>query len=456
MRVSTNVDNSDNTAATFRPRKLGHTVNISVTAEEEAEAISEIHKLHIKYSLNTSKQKPITRTAMRRTDSNDETIKDYKRMWRELYHFSIKIKDYRTAAIMSDTYRAFNPLPAQPETICLYWKWKITAKDKHVLDPLGNQVMWQKIYGPNEPMVPMMGAGKWSSPTCLEKSMAAFKLVHSEHDFLNGPYQGHCEHCAELNTKKDERCEEIPIDFSQGFRNLCACADHLNNALLKPRGNPLEYIDVKKEYDCLHLTLLKNHEKKGNFQLTPKQIRMMRASLLNSRKGGPIGSMKNQQLYVMILLGIKLFLRGREVCNIMLLDFPKDHFAVSTEPGEESVLFLTLQVMGKDSNQYTILRIYRDDDHPEFCPVRHLLAYIYAAGIGGMRKGYLFPEWKELSGHMQARFKDKSQLRRSFEEPVKYDDFLKRLKVRFKIQIQIVVLKVAVIYSALTVFSVVL
>lgn len=426
MRNSTSFNEEDNTQAMFAPRKLGHTVFLRLTEEEEAAAIRQIHILHKKYSLDCSQQKAIIRTLRGRTESNSTTLKDYKRMWRELYSFSIKIKDYRTAALMSD-HRAFNPLPADPETICLYWKWKITPKDQHVLNRHGNQVMWQKDFGHDEPMVSMMGLGSWSSPTCLEKSIAAFKLIHQEHQFLNGPYHGRCVTCEQLNMKKDKLGRFVPLDFSKGFRNVCTCADH-EFALLKPRGNPLESVDLKKEYDCMHLTLVKNHEKKGNFQLTPKQIRMIRASLLGS-KGGSIGSMKNQQLYVMILFGIKLFLRGSEICSLMLKDFPKDHFAVSTEPGAESVEFLTIQVMGKDSNKYTTLRLYKDDDHPEFCPVRHLLAYIHSAGIGGMSNGYLFPDWKDLLSHLNARHKECQQLKRSFEKPIQYADFLKRLKV---------------------------
>ena len=433
MRNSTTVNENDVTESAFAPRKLGHTVHISLTEEEEAEAILQIHLLQKKYSLDCSRKKAITQTAKRRTDSNNKTLNDYKRQWGELYRFSIKVKDYVTAAIMSEEHRAFNPLPADPETICLYWKWKCTNKGVAVLDRFGNHVKWQKTFGENEPMVTMMGLGAWKAPTCLEKSIAALKLVHNEHEFLNGPYQGRCARCEELNMEKDSLGRSVPIDFSKGFQNLCACADHVNSALLKPRGNPLEYIDVKKEYDCLHLTLLKNHDKKGNFQLTPRQIRMLREVLLTS-KGGSLGAMKDQQLYVMILLGIKLFLRGSEVCGIMLKDFPKDHFAVSTDTGAESVQFLTVQVMGKDSNKYTTLRLYKDDDHREFCPVRHLLAYMHSAGIGGLSNGYLFPDWKELVGHLKARHDGCHNMKRSFEKPVQYADFLKRLKVRFGLE----------------------
>jgi hypothetical protein len=39
------------------------------------------------------------------------------------------------------------------------------------------------------------------------------------------------------------------------------------------------------------------------------------------------------------------------------------------------------------------LTIHRDDDNPLFCPIRHLLAWIYVSKIKG---GYLFPDNSEL------------------------------------------------------------
>ena len=57
---------------------------------------------------------------------------------------------------------------------------------------------------------------------------------------------------------------------------------------------------------------------------------------------------------------------------------------------------LCVEVSGKSDEDKKYQRwLWADDNCPDLCPVRHLLIYVYLAGIKG---GYLFPRSQELVG----------------------------------------------------------
>ena len=66
-----------------------------------------------------------------------------------------------------------------------------------------------------------------------------------------------------------------------------------------------------------------NFLKRGNVQLTPSQVRHLHVHLLSTN------TVEALQLYVMILMGIKLFLRADELLNLKTSNFCPELFIVS-------------------------------------------------------------------------------------------------------------------------------
>ena len=114
----------------------------------------------------------------------------------------------------------------------------------------------------------------------------------------------------------------------------------------------------------------------------------------------------------MIILGIKCFLRSDELLNVKVEDFISEYYVVHPN----KLQHLCLQVEGKCDEQPVLLLLHRDDETPEFCPVRIILSYAKATGI---RSGYLFPD---------ARILSTSESSAVPSEPMAYKTFLSKLK----------------------------
>jgi hypothetical protein len=91
-------------------------------------------------------------------------------------------------------------------------------------------------------------------------------------------------------------------------------------------------------------------------------------------------------LYVMMLMGIKLFLRIQEILQMRVKHFKICYFLFNDNGTIQGMCVL---VNGKTDKTWVPLMIWRDDENPEFCLVRHLLTWIKIAGIKD--GGYLFP-----------------------------------------------------------------
>ena len=87
----------------------------------------------------------------------------------------------------------------------------------------------------------------------------------------------------------------------------------------------------------------------------------------------------------MILIGVKCFLRYDDLIDMTLECFHTDLSVVLENGFVESLAFTFI---GKSDKKPVTLTLWADDVIPHFCPVRSLLAYIYASKIKG---GYLFP-----------------------------------------------------------------
>ena len=136
--------------------------------------------------------------------------------------------------------------------------------------------------------------------------------------------------------------------------------------------------------------------------------------------------MKHLQTYVMLLLGIKCFLRADEVVNLTVEDFPSMSFTVLNpeNAGFFKVKELALEVCGKCDKRAVTLLLHRDDKNPEFCLIRHLLLYMSQTNISS---GFVFPDWNNELWPKMFHWHHLTPSRP--DRHVKYSNFLERVKV---------------------------
>jgi integrase len=123
------------------------------------------------------------------------------------------------------------------------------------------------------------------------------------------------------------------------------------------------------------------HRVRGCTVLLPGDLRDLGEKLVGADRQG-------FQIYVMILLGIKLFLRASELISIRMEDFRERLYIVN----DDRVRGISIAVDGKSDYGTQYLYIWEDEECPEFCPLRHLLVYMATTGI---TEGYLFPYFKK-------------------------------------------------------------
>ncbi len=180
-----------------------------------------------------------------------------------------------------------------------------------------------------------------------------------------------------------EFCPECVARHGDGDRT--GCNHHSHNARLYRYGNPSLHIMfitmIKKLKDWFkHVPQVAGH-------LSPKEFIQCRNVLCN------MGNNKEcLQTYVMSLTSIHSFMRKGEAEK-----HHEDNFITELhmlQKLQELPKALCHKVKGKwDGNKWTYLYLYRNDEYPELCPVRHLLVYLHAIGWKG---GFIFPTTYEL------------------------------------------------------------
>ena len=178
-------------------------------------------------------------------------------------------------------------------------------------------------------------------------------------------------------------------------RPYTGCILHTNNALLRSQGNVVNDSDV-----ILHTKKCiedkSDYKTKGNVALTPANLRALRVHLLAT------GDLEDLQTYTMIICGSRLFLRAQELLSIQLVHFQKDLQQINPVDGVRAI---TVRVKGKNDSAPVTLILYQDEEYPELCPVRHLLAYIKLAREihpKFFESGFLFPnvDDENICGHV--------------------------------------------------------
>jgi len=123
----------------------------------------------------------------------------------------------------------------------------------------------------------------------------------------------------------------------------------------------------------------------GDSPLTPDELKLIRNRLLVSN------TLWEFELYVVILMCCRMFLREDEVGRMAYNTVNSDITVVKSNDCVEGI---SVEVKGKADPVPVTLMIWFDHDFPEFCPVRHLLAWLRLSGI---KDGYFFPDYNYLN-----------------------------------------------------------
>ena len=311
----------------------------------------------------------VTRTT-RGADESTPTLKRYHEKYEELFKFCCVIGDWRSACLFGRHDNGdrrvcpSKPWSARPETLVKFMRWKSWTKNT----PLTfNNSPVCDVYG-----VPMKCVGHWHDPGNIDQLFAAVGSLHRIYDDLcTDTYSEVCNECVTLNSNVSHE--------EQGHTIWRSCRAHSGSPKLRPYGNPMYARVLNAEKIQMKKKLASEHIRKGNIRLLPGHVRDLRNYLWC--KGDIYGMM----LYVMNLVGISLFLRASELLAIKSSDFIRAGHIVKPH----GVSSLVIKIQGKNDDRPVYMKLFRNDECPDLCPVRHLLFYVEAAGLDG-DDSYLF------------------------------------------------------------------
>ena len=98
-------------------------------------------------------------------------------------------------------------------------------------------------------------------------------------------------------------------------------------------------------------------------------------------------SLSSFQHWVMILFHIQLFLRSSEGCSMLFDQIV--YSLTSLNPETQEVEAIYVKIKGKSDQSFKLMMIWKNNEVPELCLVRHLLAWIQ---LSKNRTGLLFPD----------------------------------------------------------------
>ena len=288
------------------------------------------------------------------------TKKDYEKHFRGFTSFCSKIGDYESILV---TYEhspdEFCP-SMKPESIALYLRFK-RWKNGTILKSFTTEEVVNDIFGE-----PVLCDGGWNDPGNANQFLSAITTAHRAIN-QSGAFKSPCNSCIESWRKNS---------------NSNGCRFHPGDIRVWRNGNPRDSQIVKNAYRENTKELFE-YVVKGSYQLLPIELKEMRTLLLSTN------TLEDVQLFCIILVSIHLFLRHDEFSNIKVEDIQRDLSVIKENGVVESIV---IRVCGKTDKIWRNLILWRKDDVPEFCPIRHLLSYVHLAKI---ENGYLFPNLKD-------------------------------------------------------------
>jgi len=288
----------------------------------------------------------------------DNTLSSYEKHFDSLYFFFSHIQDYESLLMLRKEALEYFP-SMSPTSIILHHEWKTGKQGTPLLDSHGNTI---KDLDGND----ITCVGTWLSPENLEQCRSAISTLHKARNMI-GAYQKPCSECIELD--------------SQGHYQ--GCRFHRGNTKLWSSGNPNTSLDVYN-WCTAYCKKMSGYKAKGDSPITPDELKLIRSRLMMSN------TLWDFQLYTIILLSCRLFLREDEIGTMGYSNVNHD---VTVVKSNECVEGISVDVKGKADPAPVTLMMWFDHELPEFCPVRHLLAWLRLSGI---KQGFFFPDYNYL------------------------------------------------------------
>jgi hypothetical protein len=355
------------------------------------------------HSLARTLSTPLFTRTVKGTDAEKSGTKaDYENKWSHFHDFCVLLGFYTCALVLDRENCPDRPIPVEIDSVRMYIQYKS--------NPTGDELVHPDT---KVPVRDVMGkvvhcTGTWQSPTNLFKFRAAMLGLDSLHAELMGPYMEQCDECTALT-------KQTGTGSRTNSRTLRPCLSHTEGARLRSRGGVMNAPAVKR-YVSYTMNLLKGYKKKGNIQLLPSEVRLIRAALMAEN------SLHGLQYWTMVIMGIKLFLRVTELLTMKVEDFPSEFMMLESSTCHVSAL--AVRILGKGGD-YHWLSMFSDDEFPQLCPIRALLLYL---SLSRIKKGYLFPECLPRGDSTEATHDD-SSTESTGEGHYPYLRFITKMKV---------------------------
>lgn len=354
-----------------RNRKLYH-----VSESSWSDARIGLDRVLARLRLTSGPSRPLTGTRPLASSS----LQNYNKHYRGLRFFCCLVGDYESLLLLqNDAPEDFCP-SMSAMTVSNFIRFKKGTVDTELLDANGVSVH-------DRDGLSVYCQGGWNDPDNVAQFLSAVSNLHAARD-QRGQYFESCKLCWDRYTNDQS---------SNG------CFHHVGKPRLWRCGNPScsELVDNTRRSSNRESM---NYEKKGNFALMIDEIYTIRQRLISS------GSLYDYQIWVMILIGVHLFLRSDELENMQL-----NHFLVNLTAKDDlgRVDQLVVSVQGKTEKAQVQapvnLVLYRLDSHPQLCPIRALFLLLARTSI---TTGFVFGPKADVneieSGSLQEEFGTKA------------------------------------------------
>ena len=421
------------TAAKITPRSRRHTSLVNPrpkgtlvclpfhNGDQERLYLAELKAYIREFNLHPMKEAPVlqitsTINGSRRGDASKElkTIKEeYAPKWNEFSRFAWHVGDIRSAVITCDRLRPTRGVPVDPETMHAFMIYK-AEYGVEVTKTTGEIVCWARG---DRAGTAVIATGTWHNACSPRKFRVAMRMCHRLYDNCKNVYQRSCDQCIAA-SEVDGPIEHTKLVIGRRYRSCIECAA----PRIVPTGDPTTSSIFESSYKRVEKKCLTEHDPQGCLSLSVRRVRALRQYLLSEGAD----QFQRLQLWTMMLIGIRCFLRCDEVASIKC-----DSFAIhaaEVDKQQKRVEHIALWVRGKADTEYVLLSLWRDDENTEFCPVRCVLVYLAAANL--QKESYLFPNWDDFRDHaIENNKKDTTDRRPSvFERHCSYSYIRSHLK----------------------------
>lgn len=289
----------------------------------------------------------------------------YLKHYRSLFEFLARIGDYRSMILFHNKKRRNIIESMNSVSVAMFMLYK-TQKQWMVLRCPITDVEVCDVFGDV-----ILCTGDWRDSGNAEQFLTAISNIHRTIE-QSGEYSEPCQLCMDLFRE------------SLDNGNSCTgCNYHSGEKRYYRRGNPRTSTVVTTTLRCCK-KLCENHVKNKCGQILPSEMQKLRRHLCHSN------SMDDFQLYVMSLVATYLFLRYDELVELKCEDFLYGCSRITSDNDGNEVYNMVFKVKGKADQTHKLLVLWRCDEVPTLCPVRHLLFYLHLRGI---KNGYIFPQF---------------------------------------------------------------